>query len=268
MKGRRQRGVERGAAAAFVLAAALIGLALTLAGCSTAQEQPIAMTPESIQTLQFYPYQVKGYQNSYPKRSIVVITPVILRNFADAGSVGGADHEPYQGHPAIGVILDLHNQVDQRLYGPELGPLFRGAIAEAAHEAGMNSAAATDSLHDELQARRADYVLAAVVTGLWVVKQRGKDNEGGPTWFSAARVVMNVAIYKPPFEVPFWQGASGAQYDDPSMPPAGAMPEDETEIYDQPGEVLSVALTRAAAGIFQHDDLHTLMLEDAAGRRP
>jgi len=71
-----------------------------------------------------------------------------------------------------------------------------------------------------------------------------------------------VAIYKPPFPVPFWQSSSAAEYNDPPTPAAGARPEDETEIYDQPGEVLSVALTRAVAGIFRRDDLRTLVLQD------
>ena len=258
MKERRPRALERETAA-------LIGLAAALSGCATARDRPIAMKPVSIQTLQYYPYLVKGYQNSYPKRSIIVLMPAISRNFAAAGN---GDQAPYQGHPAIGVILDQRDQVDQRLYGPALAPLFQHALAGAAREAGMIPAVATDSLHDELQARRAAYVMAASVTDLWVVKQRAHDNSAGPAWFSVARVGINVTIYKPPFDVPFWQGASYAQYNDPSTPTPGIMPADETEIYDHPGEVLSVALTRAVAGIFQRQDLYTLLAQDAAIRTP
>ncbi len=267
MNGRKPRRDERRAAAGTTSAAALIVLAMALgaAACSTTTGGQAAMPAVSIQTLQFYPYLVKGFQNSYPKRTIVVLTPTLLRDFAQADN---ADHTPYQGHPAIGVILDQRDHVDQRLYGPSLGALLRDAIAEAAREAGMIAWTTTNPLQTELLARRADYVLAASLTELWVVKQRGKDTEAGPNWFSAARVSMNVAIYKPPFDVPFWQGASTAQYNDPAMPAAGAMPEDETEIYSQPGQVLSVALSRAAAGIFQHDDLHTLLLQDAPPNRP
>jgi hypothetical protein len=267
VNGRKPRGDERCASPGTTPVAALVVLAMALgaAACSTTTSRPAAMPAVSIQTVQFYPYLVKGFENSYPKRTIVVITPALLRDFAQAGNT---DHTPYQGHPAIGVILDQRDQVVQRLYGPSLGPLLRDAIAEAAREAGMAASTSTNPLQTELQARRADYVLAAALTELWVVKQRGKDTQAGPRWFSAARVAMNVAIYKPPFDVPFWQGVSSAQYDDPAMPAAGAMPEDETEIYSQPGQVLSVALSRAVAGIFQHDDLHTLLLQDAPQNRP
>jgi hypothetical protein len=267
VNGRKPHGDERRAAGGTTPVAALIVLAMALgaAACSTTTGGQAAMPAVSIQTLQFYPYMVKGFQNSYPKHTIVVIMPTLLRDFTQAGN---ADHTPYQGHPAIGVILDQRDQVDQRLYGPELGPLLRDAIAEAAREAGMTASTTTNSLQTELQARRDDYVLAASLTELWVVKQHGKNTEAGPSWFSAAHVSMNVAIYKPPFDVPFWQGASSAQYDDPAMPAGGAMPEDETEIYSQPGQVLSVALSRAVAGIFQHDDLHTLLLQDVPRNHP
>ena len=39
-------------------------------------------------------------------------------------------------------------------------------------------------------------------------------------------------------------------------------PDDEAGIYDEPGQVLSVALTRTVAQIFQRQDLRNLMLED------
>jgi len=38
--------------------------------------------------------------------------------------------------------------------------------------------------------------------------------------------------------------------------------EDEAGIYDEPGQVLSVALTRSVRLIFQRQDLRNLMLED------
>jgi len=232
---------------------------LLLAGCATANHDNLGIPPASIQKLQYYPFQVKGYQKGFPAKHIVVLSAADARSFKDAGSV---NHEPYQEHPAIGVILDRHGQVAQQLYGPDLAPLLRDAIAQSALEAGMTSSTSPQTLKDALKARGADYVLTARVTGLWVVKQRGTGNEGGPTWFSAADVALDITIYKPPFAVPFWQGSSAAEYNDPPKPAAGARIEDETEIYDQPGEVLSVALTRAVAGIFQRDDLHTLVLQD------
>jgi len=245
-------------------AALACGMMLLLAGCASANRDNLAIAPVSIQALQYYPFQVKGYQKSFPNKRIVVLTSADARSFKEAGSVS---HEPYQGHPAIGVILDRYDQVAQRLYGPDLAKLLREAIAQSAQETGMSSSTSPLALQDALKARGVDYVLAAKITGLWVVKQRGADNEGGPTWFSAADVALDVTIYKPPFAVPFWQGLSAAEYDDPPKPAAGARPEDETEIYDQAGEVLSVALTRAVAGIFRHDDLHTLVLQDAIPSR-
>jgi hypothetical protein len=237
------------------------GIMLLLVGCATANEENprTAAASVSIQTIEYYPFQVKGYQKSFPNKRVVVLTSSDTRSFQEAG---GANHQPYQGHPAIGVILDLHGQVSEQLYGPDLAPLLAAAIAESAQEAGMTSSTSPLALKDALRARGSDYVLVATITGLWVVKQRGVDNEGGPAWFSAADAALAVTIYKPPFSVPFWQGVSAAEYNDPPKPSAGALPEDETEIYDQPGEVLSVALTRAVAGIFQRDDLRTLVLQD------
>jgi len=241
-------------------AALACAILITLAGCATAPyHENFGLQPISIQSLQYYPFQVKGYQNSYPHKRIVVLASADIRTFKDAGNVS---HAPYQGHPAIGTVLDRRGVVAQQLYGPDLAPLISDAIAKSAQEAGMNSVSSPQTLDDALKTRGADYVLVAVITGMWVVKQRGVGSEGGPIWFSAADVALEVTIYKPPFAVPFWQGSSAAEYDDPPKPASGASPEDETEIYDQPGEVLSVAMTRAVAGIFRRDDLHTLVLQD------
>ena len=246
-------------------AAAACAMALVLAGCATAPyHDNLGLPPVSVQSVQYSPYLVKGYQGSYPQKHIVILTAADARTFKDAGTVA---HEPYQGHPAIGVVLDRKGVIGQRLYGPELGPLLSDAIAQSAHEAGMIATTSTDSLADALKKRGADYVLVAVVTGMWVVKQRGVGAEGGPLWFSAADVALAVTIYKPPFSVPFWQGSSAAQYNDPPTPVSGATPEDETEIYDEPGEVLAVAMTRAVAGIFRHNDLHALVLQDTMAPR-
>jgi hypothetical protein len=246
-------------------AALACGMMLLLAGCATTNEREnLGLPPVSVQTLQYYPFLVKGYQKSYPNKHIVVLTAADARLFHDAGKV---NHEPYQGHPAVGVVLDRGGVVAEQLYGPELGPLMRDAIAQSAKEAGMTSATSPQGLTDALKMRGADYVLVAKINGLWVVKQRGASSESGPEWFSAADATLDVTIYKPPFAVPFWQGPSAADYNDPPKPVAGAAPEDETEIYDQPGEVLSVALTRAVAGIFQRDDLHTLVQQDAIPAR-
>jgi hypothetical protein len=233
---------------------------LWLAGCSSIRQRQVYMEPASTQALEYYPFQVKGYQNTYPKKRLVVVPVLDQRDFKDAAGVG---HEPYKGEPAIGVILDQSGKIDQRLYGPPLEPLVQNAVARAAQEAGMFSSTTVITLKQTLAAHNSDYVLLATITRCWVNKHRGPDNQSGVTWFAAADVALQVAIYKPPFGVPFWQGESVSNYSDPPAPTAGSSPEDETEIYDQPGQVLSVALTRAVAGIFKRDDLHTLILQDS-----
>ena len=82
-----------------------------LAGCSTVNEGgggTAAAPTTSIQTLEYYPYQVKGYQNSYPKKTIEILMP------ADARDTTGA--APLNGNPAIGVVVDQSSNVTERLY--------------------------------------------------------------------------------------------------------------------------------------------------------
>jgi hypothetical protein len=231
-----------------------------IAGCSSMSQRQVYMPPESVETVEYYPFQVKGYQNTYPARTIVIIPPVDDRDFKDAA---GISHEPKDGRPAIGVILDESGKIDQRLYGPSLVVLLQNAIASAAREAGMISLTTSLPLKPALSARGADYVMATEITRCWVTKHRGPDNADGPTWSAAADVSLAVAIYKPPFNIPFWQGDSTATYNDPPLATNGGGPEDETEIYDQPGQVLSVAATRAVAGIFKRDNLRTLITQDS-----
>jgi hypothetical protein len=224
------------------------------------QSRPPHLESASVETVEYYPFLVKGYQNTYPKRRIVVTTVIDARDFKDAG---GSGHEPYEGHPAIGVVLDQTGSVAQRLYGPRLGSLVQDAISRAAQEAGMVSSTTPMPLEQALAARNANYVIFVKITRCWISKHSGADQSAGPSWFASAEVVLDVAIYKPPFDIPFWQGQSTSSYSDPPLPTAGTNPEDETEIYDQPGQVLSVALTRAVAGIFKRDNLHTLIIQDS-----
>jgi hypothetical protein len=255
----RHRRLDAGARARLI-GGILAAIALALNSCSALNHRPVNMEPVSIQTVEYYPFQVKGYENTYPKRRVVIVPTLDARDFRD---IGGAEHQPYEGHPAIGVVLGRTGKTYQRLYGPPINPLIEDAIAHAAQEAGMIATASTLPLKRELAARDCDYVIAAKITRLWVNKHRGPDTEGGVTWFAAADVALDVSIYKPPFEVAFWEGESAATYDDPPPAPAGVNPEDETEIYDEPGQVLSVALTRAVAGIFKRDSLHMLIVQDS-----
>jgi len=237
-------------ATAFLLALA--------SGCTATSRQMVPLT--STEAIQYYPFQVKGYQNSYPRRRLMVLPAVDARAFKDAS---GAAHAPVMGNPAIGVVRDQSGEILQRLYGPALEPLVQQALTQAAHEAGMNSASSDLPLNQALRSRQADYLLVAKIARFWVDKHRAPDHGGEPHWSATAEVTLDVVVYKAPFEVPFWQGESDATYDDPPPPVAGLAPEDETEIYDDPGQVLSVGLTRAAAGIFKRDDLHTLITEDS-----
>jgi hypothetical protein len=242
-----------------IAAALLLGLA---SACASTSEQ---MPPlKSVQALQYYPFLVKGYESTYPKRRVMILAAVDKRDFKDNS---GAAHAADNGNPAVGVIRDRGGEIVQRLYGPALEPLVQQSIGQAAKEAGMTSFSYNAPLKEALSSRQAQYVIAPKIARFWVDKHRGPDNAAGPTWSATAEVALDVVIYKTPFDVPFWQGESDATYDDPPAPVAGAAPEDETEIYDDPGQVLSVALTRAAAGVFKREDLHTLITEDSAPTR-
>ncbi|HVN90906.1 MAG TPA: hypothetical protein VMT61_13915 [Candidatus Binataceae bacterium] len=232
---------------------------LCSAGCSTQQEK-LGLASKSTQALQYYPFQVKGFQNTYPKRSAAVLQSTDARAF---DGVAPADRVPDGGNPAIGVVTDDKGKVAQRLYGPALGPLFQDAIAHAAQEAGFAAIAANDSLQVELSARKVDYVIDTKIVRCWVVKSRVPVNvQGGAIWHATADVAVDISIYKPPFNVPFWQGESASIYNDPPPTISGDV-SDEAEIYEQPGEVLSVAITRAVAGIFKREDLHNLIAQDS-----
>ena len=242
-----------------LLRCCIAALSLAFASaCATTSEQmqPLKLT----QALQYYPFLVKGYQNTYPKRRAMVLAAVDARDFKDNS---GAAHSPDNGNPAIGVIRDKSGEILQRLYGPALEPLVQHSITQAAQEAGMMASSSNMPLKQALSLNQAQYVIAAKIARCWVDKHRGPDDVAGPTWSASAEVALDVVVYKVPFEVPFWQGESDATYDDPPAPVAGTAPEDDTEIYDNPGQVLSVALTRAVAGIFKRDDLHTLINEDS-----
>jgi hypothetical protein len=234
-------------------------LALAVSGCSSRREDA-EFAPVSIQAVQYYAFQVKGYENTYSKRRVAVVAAVDARDFKDTA---GISHDPDQGRPAVGAILDEHSKVLQRLYGPGLEKLVQDAITEAAGEAGMTATAVAIPLRSELQARGSDYIFSAKILRCWVSKTRGPDREG-PSWRSVADVALDVSVFKPPFEVPFWQGQVSATYLDPPASISGIEFADDTEIYEQPGEVLSVALTRAVAGIFKRPDLHVLIEQDSA----
>ena len=250
-----------------LLAAAVAAMAVMfVAACATTVQQEIAAEPPTaIETLSYFPFQVKGYQNSYPRRRILVLMPVDARDFKDAG---GQAHSPQGDNPATGVMLGPDGAVVQRVYSSPLEPIMQGAIVRAADEAGMLATASNDSLEAALKKTDEDDVLARRITRCWVNKHTGTDvnasPSAGPGWFTTADVAVDVTIYKPPFNVAFWQGESGATYNDPPADNGSGMG-DDVPIYDRPSEVLSVALTRAVAGIFKREALHALVVQDPVG---
>jgi hypothetical protein len=229
--------------------------AVVASGCATIGGGAPAPTVNSTQTLEYYPYQVKGYQNSYPKKTILILMTT------DARDTSG-EAAPLNGNPAIGIVTGESGNIAERLYSAPLGPILQQAIGRSADEAGL---AATSSTADAYKAgvpQTTEYVLASKIKRCWVKKSRGPSSQYGPVWRTAADFALDISIYKPPFSVPFWTGTTNDTYYDPPVGSFGLGPEDEAGIYDEPGEVLSVALTRTVAGIFQRQDLRNLMLED------
>jgi hypothetical protein len=228
-----------------------------LAGCSTVNEGggTAAAPTTSVQTLEYYQYQVKGYQNSYPKKTIAILTPADAR---DATSTGA----PLNGNPAIGVVDDQSGNVTERLYSSPLGPILQAAIGRSADEAGLSASSSPDVTYKPGVKNTTEYVLESKLRRCWVKKARSPSGQYGPGWRTMADVAIDVTIYKPPFSVPFWTGSTNDTYYDPPVGSFGLGSEDEAGIYDEPGQVLSVALTRSVAAIFQRQDLRNLILED------
>lgn len=228
-----------------------------LAGCSTLSRgggaAPVPTT--SVQALQYYPYQVKGYQNSYPRKTIQILMPADARDVADVGA-------PLNGNPAIGVVQDESGNITERLYSAPLGPILQAAIGRSADEAGLSASPSSAVTYKPGVGNTAEYVLESKLRRCWVKKSRGASGQYGPIWRTVADIALDITIYKPPFSVPFWTGSTNDTYYDPPVGSFGLGSEDEAGIYDDPGEVLSVALTRSVAAIFQRQDLRNLMLED------
>ncbi|HUY17986.1 MAG TPA: hypothetical protein VMV15_02060 [Candidatus Binataceae bacterium] len=249
----RQAG--RGWRAITILVAALFWLT----GCASSTYRSGAAEP-TVQKVEYYPYQVKGYQNSYAKRRILILMPIDAHQPAIGGA--GIAAPPAPGDVAIGVSEDPSGRPTQELYSAPLAPIVQNAIAQSATEAGLIASTAPGSIYAPTKDLNDDYVLVSRIVKCWVDKRPGPGGEAGPAWFSAAEFALEVTIYKPPFTVPFWQGRSGSNYDDPPMDSNAISPEDETAIYDQPVQVLSVAMTRAVAGIFNRTELYALVNDD------
>jgi hypothetical protein len=230
----------------------LVAVVMMLAsGCATVG---ISNTPApattSVQTVEYYPFLVKGYQNSFPHRSILILVPNDARDMA-------GDTAPLNGNPEIGVAVDRDGNITQRVYSAPLGLILQKAIARSADEAGLTAFSSIDSAYKSGVKNANAYVLESKITKCWVKKSRS-----GQVSRTVADFRIEVSIYKPPFSVPFWSGATSDTYYDPPVGSFGLGPDDEAGIYDEPGQVLSVAMTRTVAQIFQRQDLRNLMLED------
>jgi hypothetical protein len=240
---------------ALLVTIASILTAMFAWGCATTGGGASAPVTNSTQKLEYYPYQVKGYQNSYPRKTILILMT------ADARDTSG-DAAPLDGNPAIGTVTGESGNLAERLYSAPLGPIVQGAIGHAADEAGMSATPSAQTAYKPGVPEPTEYVLESKIKRCWVKKSRSTNGQYGPVWRTAADFSIDVAIYKPPFSVPFWTGSTNDTYYDPPVGSFGLGPEDEAGIYDEPGEVLSVALTRAVAAIFQRQDLRNLVLED------
>ncbi len=245
-----------GTVAGWLLALVTSGI---IAGCSTVNNTS-NVESESNQNLVFYAGLVKGFEHTYPPRHILVLAVAdACENHSDGPAPDGAMGQQ------IGVTLDSRGERIQRLYTTDLAGTVQKALVQAAQEAGMISTASAQTQY-AAQDVNADYVLQSRVVKCWVRKQRVIDSDRNASWQTMADFALDATIYKPPFHVPFWQGVSTEIYSDPPDNP-GMLAEDEASIYDEPGEVLSVAFTRSVEGLFKRSDLHSLIAEDQALRR-
>lgn len=244
--------VKHGVAGGLLALAAVSVVACSLvSGGNTMPKGPV-----SIQKVEYYPYQVKGYQNTYPNRTLAVLMPVDSRPARNPGP-----DEP-RGKVLIGVIEDRNNNVIQRLYSDPLPAIVQRAIFQSAEEAGLRPTAVPETNYVPERYRNFTYVLQTSIVRCWAKKSRGPESQYGPRWRTAANFALKLALYKPPFKIPFWLGTSDSTYHDPPIGSFGLGPEDEVGIYDEPGQDLSAALTRGVAGIFEQQDLHILIVED------
>jgi hypothetical protein len=239
----------------------LLPIAIVVAfvsGCSSINSTA-NLEPASQQTLEYYPGLVKGFEHTFPRRQIVVLA---VNDACESRSPGAAQSSG-EGQE-IGLTVDTNGQTIQRLYATGVAAIVQKALVQAADEAGMIATASTEATYTA-QPVDADYVLQTKVVKCWVKKQRVVDSDKNASWQTMAEFALDAAIYKPPFHIPFWQGSSSETYSDPPDNP-GVMSEDQASIYDEPGQVLSVAFTRAVEGIFKRGDLRALVTQDRALR--
>src|SRR5262249_7760810 len=122
---------------ALLRRALLAALALVIFGCSTTPSAPSGQggggpaASTSVEKVEYFPFQVKGYQGSYPHRAMIVLTPVEQREFKNEGNV---DTAPMGSNPAIGDVFDNAGYVKTKLYADPLVPIVQQALVRAASE--------------------------------------------------------------------------------------------------------------------------------------
>lgn len=235
-----------------------------LAGCATVASREPSIPEVSIEPLEYYPGEVKGYQDSYPLVHILVLLPTDSRHPPVSKDVDYLNRTVPAGSVEVGAISDQTGAILQRIYSSPIEPVLRAALAYSAKEAGTVSALSDETLERALHRMDNDYILAGQITVCWVAKRRVYHPEFGTMWETEAKFAVDVQLYKPPFHVPFWEGGKAIDYYDPPLGYAGLGPDDPVAMYDRPGQVLSVAMTRTVAGIFANDDLRKLLLEDSS----
>lgn len=252
----------------FARMAMVITIPWALAGCAAIAAPEPHMPAVSVEHLEYYSGEVKGYQKTYPESHILVLPPIDRRQLPVLKDLGG----PGLGVPGegteVGIVSDHNGVIIQRIYAPPIESVVQSALAKSAKEAGLVPTLSNQALESALHRTDEDYVLASQITNYWALKRPIYDPIGDQTiWVTAAVFALDVQIYKPPFHVAFWEGRRAISYSDPPLT-YGLDPVDSVAMYDRPGQVLSVAVTRAVAGLFADSDLHELIAEDSgAGRR-
>lgn len=231
------------------------------AGCAALAPQTSGVPEASVEHLEYYAGEVKGYGNTYPGARILLLLPVDGHWHPSFTKPEGVPLESAE----IGVVSDSTGTVVQEIYTPPIQPLVQKALVQSGKEAGMISRTSSETLEEALHDLKQDYVLVSKITRCWVAKRQGLADsfltQRREIWETRADFGLEVEIYKPPFHAPFWRGSKAVTYYDPPVA-QGIQLEDSVAIFDHPGEVLSVAMTRTVAGIFASEELRNLVAED------
>ncbi len=242
-----------------LFALAMAGL---LVGCAALASSQADLALVSVQPPQYQLGEVKGYQHRYPKDHVLILLPVNNSRGSEPNAIRDVRHAVPAGSVQVGVISDQNGEILQRIYSSPIEVTVQSALAISASEAGLVPTVSDARLESALRRTDEDYVLVSQITKCWVAKRRVTDLDGEAVWETEAVFALNVQIYKPPFHVAFWEGRKTTDYYDPPLDYGFLQPVDPVALYDHPGQVLSVALTRTVAGIFAGDDLLKLVAED------